>query len=221
MQLILLGPPGAGKGTQAQRLTRRYGLPALSSGDILREEVKAGSDVGKRARQYMDAGKLVPDDVITAVMLAGIAARTDAGAGFVLDGFPRTVGQAEALSAGLEQAGRGPIDLVLNFDMPDGEIVRRIVGRRTCSNCHATYNTEFLPPKVAGRCDRCGHELTQRADDREDVVVTRLATYRSQTEPLVAYYRQMGLLRDVDASAPADQVEEAVCRIIDGATGAS
>lgn len=220
MQLILLGPPGAGKGTQAQRIASRHDLPALSSGDILREEVKAGSEVGRQARQYMDAGTLVPDEVITAVMLAGIA-RTDAGKGFILDGFPRTVGQAEALAAGLKKAGRAPIHLVLNFDMPDREIVRRIVGRRTCSNCHATYNTEFLPPKVAGRCDRCGHELTQRADDREDVVVTRLATYRSQTEPLVAYYRKMGLLRDVDASAPADQVEQAVCQIIDGASGAS
>jgi adenylate kinase len=220
MQLILLGPPGAGKGTQAQRISSRCAAPALSSGDILREEVKAGSDVGKQARQYMDAGTLVPDAVITEVMLAGIS-RTDPKTGFVLDGFPRTVGQAEALSDGLRRVGRGSIDLVLNFDMPDRDIVRRIVGRRTCSNCHATYNTEFLPPKVADKCDRCGHVLTQRADDREDVVVTRLATYRSQTEPLVAFYRDQGLLRNVDASAPADRVEEAVGRIIDGVSGAS
>lgn len=214
MHLILLGPPGAGKGTQAQRIAAARRLVQLSSGDILRSEVRAGSEVGRRARSFMDQGTLVPDAIITEVMLAGID-RVPREPGFVLDGFPRTVAQAEALEAGLAARGMR-IDAVLNFDMPDGDIVRRIVGRRTCSNCHATYNVEFLPPRSTDVCDVCGQRLTQRDDDREEVVVTRLRTYRAQTAPLVNYYQGKGLLRNVDASAAPETVEAAVRRILDG-----
>lgn len=208
MHLILLGPPGAGKGTQAQRMAKRYGLEPLSSGDILRSEVRANSAVGSEAKQFMNAGTLVPDDMITQVMLAGIA-KTPRDPGFILDGFPRTLAQAEALETGLAQADIA-IDAVLNFDMPDNDVVRRIVGRRTCSNCHSTYNIDFLPPRTDGVCDDCGRELVQRDDDREDVVVTRLATYRVQTAPLIRHYGDKGLLHSIDASVPADQVETAV-----------
>ena len=153
-RLIFLGPPGTGKGTQAQRLGDSLGLVPLSSGDVLRREVKEGSAIGQRAQSYMKAGTLVPDDVITGVMLSAVDKRP-AGSGFILDGFPRTVPQAEALEAGLRERGLG-IQLVLDFQLDDQEIIRRIVSRRICSDCGATYNTKFLPPKVAGRCDRCG-----------------------------------------------------------------
>lgn len=219
MHLILLGPPGAGKGTQAQRMAKHYGLEPLSSGDILRGEVRAGSAVGSKAKQFMDAGTLVPDDIITQVMLAGIS-KAPREPGFILDGFPRTLAQAEALETGLAQADMA-IGAVLNFDMPDDDVVRRIVGRRTCSNCHATYNIEFLPPRTDGVCDDCGRELVQRDDDREDVVVTRIETYRAQTAPLIKYYGDKGLLHSIDASVPADQVEAAVCDVMDRIDGAS
>lgn len=196
-----------------------YGLKPLSSGDILRDEVRDGSEIGRKAKQFMDTGSLVPDDIITDVMLAGIS-RPPGGSGFILDGFPRTVGQAEALETGLRGTGIA-IDAVLNFDMPDEHIVPRIVARRTCSNCHATYNTKFLPPRTDGVCDACGRELVQRADDREEVVVTRLKAYRAQTQPLIKYYDDKGLLHGIDASVPADQVEMTVREVMDRIGGVS
>jgi adenylate kinase len=211
-RLIFLGPPGTGKGTQAQRLCQARGWAALSSGDVLRREIRDGSTVGRQATQYVQAGTLVPDDVITGVMLAAIG-RLPAEGGFVLDGFPRTVPQAEALAAGLQQRGR-KIDAVLDFQMDDREIMRRIVNRRVCTKCDATYNLEFLRPRVAGVCDSCGAALVQRVDDREDVIATRLETYRSQTAPLVEYYSRRALLRMVDASADADMVAAEVVRIV-------
>ena len=210
-RLIFLGPPGSGKGTQAQRLGQAWGLTPLSSGDVLRREVKEGSQVGKKAHQYMAAGTLVPDEVITDVMLSAVE-KLPAGTGFILDGFPRTVPQAEALTAGLQQRGLD-VQAVLDFQLDDAEIIRRIVSRRVCSDCGATYNTEFMPPKVADVCDECGGQVIQRVDDREDVVATRLVTYRAQTAPLIGYYSEQGLLRSVDASADVDVVEEAVGRI--------
>ncbi len=213
LRLVLLGPPGAGKGTQAKRLAADFGLVALSSGDILRGEIKAGTAVGKKAEGYVKSGTLVPDAVITEVMLAGID-RVDPGAGFILDGFPRTVPQAEALEGGLA-ARRRPLDAVIDFDMNDGEIVRRIVSRRSCGNCGAVYNLEFLPPRVPDVCDACGSALVQRVDDTETTVVTRLATYRRQTAPLVAHYEACGLLRRVDGAAPADRVQLAIRRIVE------
>ncbi len=214
-RLIFLGPPGSGKGTQAQRLAERRQLVQLSSGDVLRRERQEGSPIGKKAAQYMDAGTLVPDDVITGVMLAAID-RLPAGTGFILDGFPRTVPQAEALDAGLRNR-RLQVDAVVDFKLDDAEIIRRLEGRRVCNGCAATYNTSFLPPKVDGRCDRCGGELIQRRDDRREVIATRLETYRAQTAPLIEYYSQRGQFFSVDSARGADAVQAAVSRIIEAA----
>ncbi|MCK4341595.1 MAG: adenylate kinase [Phycisphaerae bacterium] len=214
-QLIFLGPPGSGKGTQAGRLAERFGMVQLSSGDALRRERRESSEIGRKAAQYMDAGTLVPDEVITGVMLAAID-KLPAGTGFILDGFPRTAPQAEALETGLRQRGL-ELDAVIDFKLDDGEIVRRIVERRVCQGCQATYNVSFLPPKVDGKCDKCGGELIQRPDDREEVVVTRLETYRAQTAPLIEYYSRQGLLSTVDSSAGADAVQAEVTRLIKSA----
>lgn len=213
LRLVLLGPPGAGKGTQAKRLSADLGLAALSSGDILRAEIQAATPVGQKAERFVRGGTLVPDEVITDVMLAGID-RLPAGSGFILDGFPRTVPQAQALESGLA-ARRLPLSAVVDFDMDDREIVRRIVSRRSCGKCGAVYNLEFLPPRRPGVCDACGAALIQRVDDTEATIVTRLATYREQTAPLVAYYRARGLLRSVDASAPMDRVQGEVRRVVE------
>jgi adenylate kinase len=213
--LIFLGPPGSGKGTQAQRLAERCGLVQLSSGDVLRRERQEGSAIGRQAASYMDAGTLVPDEVVTGVVLAGIA-RLPAGSGFILDGFPRTVPQAEALTVGLRERGLS-IDAVINFELDDEEIIRRIIGRRVCTACGATYNVSFLPPRVEGRCDKCSSELVQRKDDRREVIVTRLETYRAQTAPLISYYQQRGRLFTVDSASGAAAVEAEVRRIVDSA----
>ena len=212
-RLIFLGPPGTGKGTQAARMADRFGLKPMSSGDTLRAELKAGSDVGKKAKQYMEAGTLVPDDVITAVMLSALG-KLPAGTGFILDGFPRTVPQAEALGAGLEAADLS-LAGVIDFQLDDATIIERIVSRRVCSNCATTYNVRFLPPQQEGVCDKCGGEVIQRLDDREEVVKTRLETYRSQTAPLIEYYSQRGLLSSVDASQDAPAVERQVVEILE------
>lgn len=210
-RLIFLGPPGSGKGTQAGRLCSRLGLVQLSSGDVLRRERQENSAIGRKAATFMDAGTLVPDAVITGVMLAGID-KLPPGTGFVLDGFPRTVPQADALDAGLAHR-KLKIDAVVDFKLDDEEIIRRIVGRRVCNGCAATYNVSFLPPKVDGKCDKCGGELIQRKDDRREVIVTRLETYRAQTAPLIEYYSRRGQFHTVDSAAGADAVEAAVNRI--------
>jgi len=212
-RLIFMGPPGSGKGTQAQRLAQSHALVQLSSGHVLRTEIREGSESGRKASQYVESGGLVPDDVITGVMLAAIG-RLGPGASFILDGFPRTVPQAEALEAGLAERGQ-PIDAVLDFQMPDDVIVARIAGRRVCTQCGATYNVDFIPTKVAGVCDACGAAVVQRKDDQPDVVRHRLETYRAQTEPLVAFYAQRGLLQRVDASVSTDAVEAAVVRCLE------
>lgn len=212
LRLIFLGPPGSGKGTQAQRLGARRGLVQLSSGDVLRRERQEGSPIGQKAAQYMDAGTLVPDEVITGVMLAAID-RLPAGTGFILDGFPRTLPQAETLDAGLAER-KLKIDAVIDFKLDDEEIIRRIVGRRVCNACAATYNVSFLPPKVDGKCDKCGGELIQRKDDRREVIVTRLETYRAQTAPLIEYYARRGRFHSVDSATGADAVEAEVTRIV-------
>ncbi len=215
-RFIFLGPPGSGKGTQAQRLCAARDLMQLSSGDVLRRERQEGSEIGRKASEYMDAGTLVPDEVITGVMLAAVD-RLDRDAGFILDGFPRTVPQAESLSAGLEKRGIN-IDAVVDFKLDDEEIIRRIEGRRVCVDCGATYNVSFLPPKVDGICDKCGgRNVIQRPDDRREVIMTRLETYRAQTAPLIEYYSKQGVLHAVDSSAGADAVEAEVARIADTA----
>ncbi len=212
-RLIFLGPPGSGKGTQATRVSGRFGLVPLSSGDTLRNEIKADSEVGRKAQEFVEAGTLVPDDVITDVMLSAIG-KLPPDTGLILDGFPRTVPQAESLSAGFEDAGT-VIDAVIDFQMGDNLIVERIVSRRVCSNCGATYNVRFFPPRKEGICDKCGGEVIQRVDDREDVIKTRLETYRAQTAPLIEFYSRRGFLRTVDASQEADAVERQVTGMIE------
>ena len=208
MNLILLGPPGAGKGTQAARIARKFGLAHLSSGDILRAEVRQNSDLGRQAQSYMNAGTLVPDGLILD-MMARHMEKPDAARGFLLDGFPRTVAQAEGLDHKVEALGRR-IDTAIHMMVADAELEARLTGRRSCPNCNAIFHVASRPPKKEGVCDQCGAALVQRPDDRAEVVRTRLQTYHAQTGPLVAYYRGRGVLADVNGSAAPDQVTAAI-----------
>jgi adenylate kinase len=206
MRLVLLGPPGAGKGTQAQRLVERFDIPQISTGDILREHVQRGSMLGLQARAYMDRGEYVPDDLVVRMVMDRLAA-PDADAGFILDGFPRTVPQAEALDRALEQADR-PLTAVLKFAISDDMAVRRLSNRWTCPACKRTYNMEFKRPVHDRVCDIDGADLGRRADDDELTVRRRLALYREQTAPLEAFYRERKLLREIDAEVLEDEVAE-------------
>ena len=201
LNLILLGPPGAGKGTQASRLTEDFGLPYIGTGDLLREHVSEGTDLGKQAKEHMDSGGLVPDDLVIAMILDKIEDEGDDG--FLLDGFPRTVPQAEALAEELEKRGRRLMAALL-IDAPDEVVIRRLSGRRQCSEGHL-YHVEFDPPKHDARCDQCGKPLKQREDDQPDKVSKRLKTYHDKTEPLKDYYEERGLLRRFDGTR--DKVE--------------
>lgn len=212
-RVIFLGPPGGGKGTQARKIAEKSTLLTISSGETLRREIREQSEVGKLAANFVESGLLVPDDVITGVMLEGIK-RLPPGAGFILDGFPRTVPQAEALQTGLAAMNMS-IDAVIDFTIDDAVIIRRIVNRRVCTKCEEPYNLETRPPKVADVCDICGGALTQRVDDREDVITTRLGAYRAQTAPLVAYYTRLGLLHSVTANQPAERVEAEIRAILE------
>jgi adenylate kinase len=217
MNLILLGPPGAGKGTQAQRLSSRLNLLHLASGDVLRAERASGSELGRRVAGYMDAGALVPDEIIIEVILAHV--RDAAGAsGILLDGFPRTVAQAESLKDALTAVGER-LDAVIDLRVPDEELVGRIVGRRTCPNCNAVYHVRARPPQRSGVCDRDGTPLKQRTDDTEAVVRNRLAAYRQQTAPLTAYYAKTGLLRELDGTGGMDEVHEQLFSLVQELTG--
>ncbi len=207
--MILLGPPGAGKGTQAERLRTDFGLAHISTGDMLREQVAAGSDLGVRAKSYMDRGELVPDRVIVDMITERIA-QDDARGGFILDGFPRTVPQADALAEALAGEARELTAAVL-IDVPDDEVVRRLAGRRVCvKNPGHIYHVEFDPPKHDGVCDQDGARLVQRDDDREDTVRRRLEVYHTQTAPLIDYYEQRGLLRRFDGRPPVEEVSDRV-----------
>ena len=206
----MLGPPGAGKGTQAERLSRTRRLPKISTGDILREAVQSGTDVGRAARQTMEAGNLVGDDIMIAIVQDRLN-RADARCGFVLDGFPRTTAQADGLAALL---GAKRIDRVVNLVVPAETVVRRLQDRWLCPGCGAIYNMATLPPKAEGVCDVCGTRLVQRADDRPETVRARLEVYERETAPLVVYYERLGALRNVDASGSPDQVYEAVQRAL-------
>ncbi len=212
MNVIMLGPPGVGKGTQAMELARICGIPQISTGDILRDNVKRGTDLGLQAKAVMERGELVPDEVVIGIIEERLA-RPDAGPGFILDGFPRTVAQADALAEMLAAGGRS-VDVVINVQAADDVLVKRISGRRTCRNCGRMYHVEFDPPVVDGVCDACGGELYQRDDDREETVHRRLREYRVKTEPLVAYYRERGLLRDVDGAAPREKVLEEIRELL-------
>ena len=205
MRLILLGAPGVGKGTQAQRLATEEGIPQISTGEILRDAIKRGTPLGIQAKSFMEAGNLVPDDVVIGIIRDRLS-RSDGADGFILDGFPRTVAQAQALDRMLLDSGAGGIDYVVNFEAPNQEIISRLSGRRTCPDCQAVYHVEHAPPQQEGRCDKCGAALVQRTDDKPDTIAARLKVYDQQTSPLVDYYRERGLLRQLDATVPIDSV---------------
>jgi len=206
MRLVLFGPPGAGKGTQAHRLADRFDLALIATGDIFRDNVQNETELGKEAKKYMEGGELVPDDVVVRMVLDRLD-EPDAKEGFILDGFPRTLQQAQALEEALAQQSR-PLSAVLKFVVPDEVAVKRLAGRRTCRRCQRTYNVEFKPPRVEGVCDVCGGELFQREDDREETVRRRLEVYHHATEPLEFYFWERGLLRQVDADGTEDEVTE-------------
>ncbi|MDE6840081.1 MAG: adenylate kinase [Oscillospiraceae bacterium] len=204
MKLIMFGAPGAGKGTQAAILSQRLGIPTISTGNILRAAVKNGTPVGLQARSYMDAGKLVPDQVIIGIIAERLA-EADCQRGYILDGVPRTIGQAEAL----EQA-KIQFDCVVDIEVPDQEILHRMIGRRACPICGATYHVEAAPPKVEGKCDHCGNTLTLREDDKPETVISRLAIYHAQTEPLKQFYTERGILKVVGFQPTLEATTQAV-----------
>lgn len=208
MILVLLGPPGAGKGTQAARISKHFGLLHLSSGDILRAERKAQTELGAKAQHYMDRGLLVPDDLILAMMMDHIA-RPEAIKGALLDGFPRTLAQARDLDERLIEK-RQKIDAVLSIKVPDDVATKRLTGRSTCPRCGRIYHDEFSSPKAADRCDDCGELLSRRKDDDVQVVKQRLRTYHDETSPLIAYYHQRGVLREVSGEGEVDGVTDSI-----------
>ncbi|MCF0247311.1 MAG: adenylate kinase [Synergistes sp.] len=204
MRIILLGAPGAGKGTQAESIKKKYPIAHISTGDILRANVKAGTELGKSAKEYMDAGKLVPDEVIIGMMEKRLSEK-DCAEGFMLDGFPRTVGQAEALDKMLDKLGIA-LDAVVSLEIDDDTVVSRLTSRRVCRQCGEIYNTVLKPTAVEGKCDKCGGEVIQRDDDKESVIRNRLAVFHEQTSPLIDYYGKKGLLIAVDSTGGKDAV---------------
>ncbi len=212
MRIVLLGAPGAGKGTQCKNIVAQYGLLHLSSGDILRQERAAGTELGKKAQSYMDSGDLVPDEIIIKMMTEAIIKAP--AAGFLLDGFPRTVNQAVELSESLT-GNEMKIDVVLNLQIDDDVVAKRMTGRRSCPKCGAVYHIENLKPKVEGLCDNDGVELVQRPDDSPEVVANRLKTYHQQTEPLVDYYRNNGTVYDFDADRSTDEIRASIFEKLD------
>jgi adenylate kinase len=214
MNLILLGPPGAGKGTQAKLVAEQFGIPQISTGDILRRAVKDGTPLGQEAQVYMERGDLVPDAVVIGIIEERLT-QPDCQAGYILDGFPRTEVQANALAETLGKRG-GAIDHVVNIEVSDEELIPRLTGRRTCKECQEPYNVTFNPPQREGVCDKCGGELIQRKDDDEETIRARLGVYREQTAPLVAYYEKQDLLRTVTGAGAIQEIFDAVCGVVEG-----
>lgn len=212
MKIIMLGAPGAGKGTQAKMIADKYKVPHVSTGDIFRANIKNGTELGKEAKQYMDKGLLVPDELTVKILLDRVA-QADCENGYVLDGFPRTIPQAEVLDKALTELG-DKIDYAIDVNVPDENIIKRMSGRRACLACGATYHIEHIPPKKEGVCDRCGEALVLRDDDKEETVKNRLNVYHEQTQPLIEYYKGKGILKEVDGTVPMDQVFEAITDIL-------
>ena len=204
MKIIMLGAPGAGKGTQAKQIAAKYQIPHISTGDIFRANIKNGTELGKKAKTYMDQGALVPDELTCDLVMDRIQ-QDDCKNGFVLDGFPRTIPQAEALTEALAKIGE-KMDYAINVEVPDENIIHRMSGRRSCPKCGASYHIEFIPPKQEGICDACGAELIQREDDKPETVKNRLAVYHEQTQPLIEYYEKADALRTVDGTKDKDEV---------------
>lgn len=213
MRLVFLGAPGVGKGTQAQRLAAQEKIPQVSTGEILRESVKRGTPLGRQAKGYMDAGMLVPDAVVIGLVREKLTG-PECARGYILDGFPRTVAQAEALDRMFHETGAPGLDHVVSFDVPTEEIVRRLSGRRSCPRCQTVYHIEHDPPKREGICDKCDGTLVQRADDAPETVLARLRVFDQQTSQLVEYYQKQGLLRRVDAAVPIDQVYKRLLDVV-------
>jgi adenylate kinase len=214
VQVIFMGLPGAGKGTQAERIIAEFGIPHISTGDMFRAAIAEQTELGLKAKSFMDQGQLVPDEVTIGIVRERLQ-KPDCEKGFLLDGFPRTLAQAEALDAMLSELGRN-IDVVINLHVAKEKLLARLTGRRICKSCGATYHVVFNPPKAEGVCDKCGGELYQRSDDTEDVVATRLDVNIKQSEPILAYYGEKGLVREVDGEQPIDQVYEQISSILRG-----
>ena len=212
MKIVMLGAPGAGKGTQAKKIAGKYGIPHVSTGDIFRANIKNGTKLGMQAKAYMDAGNLVPDEITIGMLLDRIN-QEDCEKGYVLDGFPRTIPQAESLTAALKERGES-IDYAIDVDVPDENIIRRMSGRRACLSCGATYHIVYNAPKKEGVCDQCGEPLVLRDDDKPETVQNRLNVYHRQTQPLIDYYKKEGVLAQVDGTQDMEQVFQDIVKIL-------
>jgi len=212
MKIVMLGAPGAGKGTQAKIIAEKYQIPHVSTGDIFRANIKEGTELGMEAKGYMDKGLLVPDELTVKILLDRVAAE-DCKNGYVLDGFPRTIPQAEVLDKALQELNE-KLDFAINVDVPDENIISRMAGRRACLKCGATYHVVNIPPKTEGICDNCGQELVLREDDKEETVAKRLQVYHEQTKPLIDYYEKQGILKDVDGTQSMEAVSEAIVKLL-------
>lgn len=212
MKIIMLGAPGAGKGTQAKKIAEKYSIPHISTGDIFRANIKNGTELGKKAKTYMDQGLLVPDELVCDLVVDRVQ-QDDCKKGYILDGFPRTIPQAESLDAALSRLGEA-VDYAINVEVPDENIVKRMGGRRACVGCGATYHLVYAAPKKEGICDNCGAELILRDDDKPETVQKRLGVYHEQTQPLIDYYTKKGILKEVDGTMDMRDVFKAIVEIL-------